>query len=126
MVVGETLAVAFPFLDGELPGLVLDDELDELVVMVEVDFADRLVVEFALSEAGLTASVGETLTVAFPTSTVKYEPTRGVPSFADAMYFAKLRVNSRKNIRDQDIQVKREVDKLYKVYSMRPEIGSGV
>ena len=42
------------------------------------------------NEAGLTAVVGETLTVAVPTSTVKYEPARGVPRPAALMYEAKL------------------------------------
>jgi hypothetical protein len=63
--------------------------------LVPVPVEELFPVAVALAEKleGLTAVVGATLTVAVPTSTVKYEPARGSPRPAELMYVAKLRVD---------------------------------
>jgi hypothetical protein len=80
------LPIAPELLVGVLPEPV--EEAEEEPERVGVELAEKL--------AGLTAVVGETLTVAVPTSTVKYEPARGNPRPAELMYVAKLRVYSLK------------------------------
>jgi hypothetical protein len=54
---------------------------------------DRVAVEMAENVAESTAVVRKTLTVAVPTSTVKYDPAGGIPRPAELMYETKLRVN---------------------------------
>jgi hypothetical protein len=63
---------------------------------------DRVAAELAENVAVSTAVVGETLTVAVPTSTVKYDPARGVPRPAELMYEAKLRVDIQESRQNRD------------------------